>query len=436
MCRNRSELRVWSFELTIIRVLLTLLFVIFTTTASAEPAKISLLLGDSNSKTAIEAIKEIEKAYPEVKEKVKFQVLTSKAIRDGETDIKDIASLKIVFILLIMDRQAVEKVKPYIAETIKNGGKVYAVGGTYTKEHKDMGLIDDLTVRKHYKENGHENIKNMMLFVMNRDLSFDVSYKEPLPIPDFGIYLKSEKRIIESHEEFLRHYKVKKDSPWIGITFYKSTIDSGDTARLNLLIDQLESEGFNVLPVYGYPSENAVERYFLPSSIPPLSKGDEGGFPKISLIIGMSLKIGLNPQITIPVLSKLNVPVIDAITLYSQSENEWRKSPVGLDIFERAWQVAMPEMGGIIQPTVIASKERVIDKETGIEYIEERPITERTDRLVERVKAWINLQDKLNKDKRVAIIYYNYPPGKQNIGASYLNVLPESLWEILQRLGK
>ncbi|MBA3071289.1 MAG: hypothetical protein FP829_03860, partial [Nitrospirae bacterium] len=137
MYRNRSELRVWSFELTIIRVLLTLLFVIFTTTASAEPAKISLLLGDSNSKTAIEAIKEIEKSYPEVKEKVKFQVLTSKAIRDGETDIKDIASLKIVFILLIMDRQAVEKVKPYIAETIKNAGKVYAVGGTYTKEHKD-----------------------------------------------------------------------------------------------------------------------------------------------------------------------------------------------------------------------------------------------------------------------------------------------------------
>ncbi|MBA3070606.1 MAG: cobaltochelatase subunit CobN, partial [Nitrospirae bacterium] len=185
---------------------------------------------------------------------------------------------------------------------------------------------------------------------------------------------------------------------------------------------------------YGYPSENAVERYFLPSSIPPLSKGDEGGFPKKSLIIGMSLKIGLNPQITIPVLSKLNVPVIDAITLYSQSENEWRKSPVGLDIFERAWQVAMPEMGGIIQPTVIASKERAIDKETGIEYIEERLIPERIKRLVDRIKAWINLQDKQNKDKKVAIIYYNYPPGKQNIGASYLNVLPESLWEILNRL--
>ena len=133
----------------------------------------------------------------------------------------------------------------------------------------------------------------------------------------------------------------------------------------------------------------------------------------------MSLKMGLKPQIVVPLLSRLNVPVIDAITLYSQTKEEWVKSPVGLDIFERAWQIAMPEMGGIGQPTVIASKERAIDKETGIEYIEEKPIPERIKRLVDRVKAWINLQDKPDKDKRVAIIYYNYPPGKQNIGVIF-----------------
>ena len=139
---------------------IALFFVIFFTAAAhAEPLKISLLLGDNHSKTAIEAVKEIEKAYPGVKGKVKFQVLTSKAIRDRETDIKEIAASKTVFILLIMDRQAVEKVKPHISEVIKNGGRVYAVGGTYTKEHKDMGLIDDVVVKKYYKENGLENIK-------------------------------------------------------------------------------------------------------------------------------------------------------------------------------------------------------------------------------------------------------------------------------------
>ncbi|MEW6410496.1 MAG: cobaltochelatase subunit CobN, partial [Nitrospirota bacterium] len=179
----------------------------------------------------------------------------------------------------------------------------------------------------------------------------------------------------------------------------------------------------NVLPVYGYPSENAIERFFLsPTQC------------RVRLIVAMGMKIGVNPKIAIPLLSRLNVPLINAVTLYSQSKDEWERSPVGLDIFERTWQVAGPEMAGIIQPTVIASKERAIDKETGIEYIEERPIPERIKRLTSRVKAWINLQEKPNKDKGVAIIYYNYPPGKQNIGASYLNVLPESLWEIINRL--
>lgn len=51
-----------------------------------------------------------------------------------------------------------------------------------------------------------------------------------------------------------------------------------------------------------------------------------------------------------------------------------------------------------------------------------------------RVAAWLSLQGKENGDKRIALVYYNYPPGKQNIGAAYLNVLPESLYEIVDKL--
>jgi cobaltochelatase CobN len=75
---------------------------------------------------------------------------------------------------------------------------------------------------------------------------------------------------------------------------------------LEVLIGALVKEGFNVLPVYGWPSEEAIERFFF----------NENGSGRVSLIVGMSLKIGLNPCIAIPVLSKLGVPVIDAITLY------------------------------------------------------------------------------------------------------------------------
>lgn len=398
---------------------ISILVILCQATAHAEPVKISLLLGDTHSRTAIEAIKLVQSQEFEGKSNdISFHIYPSKDIRNK--DLRHLKESRLV-IILIMGRQLIDAVKPEIEEVIKRGGRVYAVGGTYDDDHKKMGILIDEKIKEYYQHGGAENLKNMVLYALKKDFGFDVSYGGVVKLPEFGIYEYKTKKVFENFEEFK---KGQGDRPWIGIVFYKNTVESGQTKHIDSLIQNLEDSGFNVLPVYGYPSEAAIERFFF----------DNGGKPRVRIVVGMGMKIGVNPKIAIPLLSRLNVPVINAITLYTKSKEEWEQSPVGLDIFERAWQVAMPEMAGIIQPTVVASKEKMIDKETGIEYIEERPIPERIERLTERIKAWINLQDKANKDKRIAIIYYNYPPGKQNIGASYLNVLPESLWEIYTRL--
>jgi len=449
MCLNNREvkrLRGWEVEKYLRKLFFYLIFLssyllIFCCEGvHAEILKVSLLLGDANSKTALEAVKAIYNEYPDLKEKTAFHVYPLKGIRE-----KGLAYMKesnLVFIF-IMGRDLIDTVKPELEEVIKKGGKVYYVGGgSYDDDHKEMGIVVDNKMVEYYSEGGLENIKNMLLYALKKEFSFDVSCGDVVKSPAFGIYEHNTKKVFEDFEEYkniyLPYQKEKgltgeaspprtEDKPWIGIVFYKNAATAGQTKVLDAVIEGLEAAGFNVLPVYGIlPPEAAIEKIFFNPSM--------GGLSRVRLVVAMGMKMGINPQITIPLLSKLNVPLINAITLYSQSKEEWEKSPVGLDIFERAWQVAMPEMGGIIQPTVIASKEKAIDEETGIEYIEERPIPERVKRLVDRVKAWINLQEKANKDKRVAIIYYNYPPGKQNIGASYLNVLPESLWEILNRM--
>jgi len=398
-----------------------IILLIFCQTAHAEPFKISLLLGDTHSRTAIEAVKAVKNQQSAAKD-ISFHVYPSKDIRSK--NLSHLRESRLV-IILIMGRQLIDAVRPEIEDVIKNGGKVYAVGGTYDDDHKKMGILVDERIKEYYQHGGTENFKNMIFYALKKDFAFDVSYGDAVRTPEWGIYEHRTKRIFEDFERYKEGYtSYREGRPWIGVVFYKNTVESGQTKHLDAVIESLEKEGFNVLPVYGYPSEASVERFFF----------DEKGKSRIRLIIGIGMKIGVNPKIAIPLLSRLDVPVINAITLYSQSEDEWRKSPAGLDIFERSWQIAGPEMAGIIQPTVIASKERMADRETGIEYIEERPIPERIKRLTDRVKAWINLQEKPNKDKRIAIIYYNYPPGKQNIGASYLNVLPESLYEILNRL--
>jgi cobaltochelatase CobN len=393
--------------------------------AGAARVKVSLLLGDISAKTAIEAVKAIYQDYPNLKQKVEFRVYPTSGLRE-----KNLAPLieSRLILVWIMGHNLIEMVKPELEAAMKKGGKVYYVGGgTYTDDHKKMGIRADKNMVDYFTQGGRENIKNLILYAIRQEFGFAVSFRaEAVKTPDAGIYEYKTRKVLADFEAYKKAYAYREGRPWIGVVFYKNAIDGGQTRPLDALIRSLEGAGFNVLPIYGRPLEAVMEKFFGPAGSPPQSR--------VRLVVALGMKIGVNPQTMIPWLTRLNVPVINAISLYGRSREAWEKSAVGLGIFERGFQIANPEMAGIIQPTVIASKESRIDKTTGVEYLEEQPIPERIERLTARVKAWVNLQDKPNKDKKIAVIYYNYPPGKNNIGASYLNVLPDSLWEILRKL--
>ncbi|MFA6922069.1 MAG: cobaltochelatase subunit CobN, partial [Gallionella sp.] len=161
---------------------------------------------------------------------------------------------------------------------------------------------------------------------------------------------------------------------------------------------------------------------------------DERGRSRVAGVLMLAGKFDMTPQHTVPLLQKLNVPFINLITLMTQNLEQFQASPIGLDMMERSWQVGSTELGGAIAPTVVASKERFHDVELEVTYDSDMPIPERVERAVDRIRNYIELQREMNLNKRVALIYYNYPPGKENIGASYLNVLPKSLWTMLQRM--
>jgi cobaltochelatase CobN len=106
---------------------------------------------------------------------------------------------------------------------------------------------------------------------------------------------------------------------------------------------------------------------------------------------------------------------------------------MGLSFFEGTFNVATPELAGSIAPTVVGSQEKVKDADTNLTVVVRRPIYSQVAMAVDRAMKWSSLRAKANRDKRVAVVFYNYPAGKANIGASYLNVI-ESLANILQRL--
>ena len=50
-----------------------------------------------------------------------------------------------------------------------------------------------------------------------------------------------------------------------------------------------------------------------------------------------------------------------------------------------------------------------------------------------RIVSWINLQYTVNSNKKISLVYFNYTPGKQNIGSSYLDSIT-SVYNLLYEL--
>ncbi len=133
-------------------------------------------------------------------------------------------------------------------------------------------------------------------------------------------------------------------------------------------------------------------------------------------------------------LKQLNVPVVKAIKLRDRTEDDYLLSYDGLAHDKVYYQVAMPELQGASQPIVIATAgESSMDEVSGIELHKIAEHKPGATQVVERIANWHQLKVKANADKKIAIVYYNHPPGRHNVGADNLDV-PASLWQILNDL--
>ncbi|MEM6914444.1 MAG: cobaltochelatase subunit CobN, partial [Pseudomonadota bacterium] len=133
-------------------------------------------------------------------------------------------------------------------------------------------------------------------------------------------------------------------------------------------------------------------------------------------------------------LGALNVPLLKGVRLTEFDERTWQTNTDGLPTDSVYYRVAMPELSGAGQLHVVAAASAPrLDPISGIEIRVTAPVHSEIISLTDRVKNWTALQQTPNADKRVAIIYYNHPPGRHNIGADNLDV-PASLFGVLSRL--
>ncbi|MCP4989899.1 MAG: cobaltochelatase subunit CobN [Colwellia sp.] len=132
--------------------------------------------------------------------------------------------------------------------------------------------------------------------------------------------------------------------------------------------------------------------------------------------------------------AKMNVPVFKGIRVTELSAMEYQLSPTGLPSDSVHYRVAMPELQGVSQPHILAlASSAKVDTVTGASLSISKVLNGEVERLQSLIDSWLTLKTIDNSAKKVAIVYYNHPPGRHNIGADNLDV-QQSLWQILQQL--
>ena len=286
---------------------------------------------------------------------------------------------------------------------------------------------DHVMVGKYSVYGGIENFKNLWLWAFARFGSAGCSYAQPAPMLWNGIYHPQANKVYTDLAEYEEDF-CQDGRPTVGFLFYRNEWLLDNLAYQKAVIAECERQNINIIPMFshGVPNpemgapglEDGLRKYFM-----------RNGKAVIDVLIN-TIKFSLTASGSLQpgVLQELNVPLLQAYALMTPTE-AWQESIQGMTAIETSISITMPEFDGALHSIPIAGKYR--DKDNVICY---KPMPERIELLVRKAAKWAVLRRKPNKDKKVAIIFHNYPPKNSNIGTALGMDSPESVRLLLAAL--
>lgn len=396
---------------------------------SKEQKTLLFVVGDNKAEALVKATDLFYKEYPDLAKKIEVVIRT----RSNSDTGKDPIPPSDIMVIKVSEVPMLEAHLDYIKKTDKivsgvGMPKVRIALGDFSAKYPEedllkIGITKDDQINKYYKNESPEEIKKMLIYLLSQYSGYrNLKVERPAPTLASGfIVYKNGKveRLVRTWEEWLLHQKPDATKQKIAVFVYESAAKEGILNVEGAVYQNLEKKGVQPVFVFGYPSSKAVKNTVL-DTIKLKNKG-------IKAAISWFYKFPDNDADR--VLPILDVPLVNAIDIYGKGIRDWQSTKKGLSSAEVAWQIAIPEIAGVVQPMVIGG----VELKDGVPYKKAMP--SRVNLVVDRALRYVKLQNLKNKDKKVAFVYWNYPPGKDNIGASYLNVF-ESYPVILQELQK
>jgi cobaltochelatase CobN len=351
-------------------------------------------------------------------------------LMDGEeaTNVSDFSDQDVI-ILYMIGTNHLSLFKDAIIEAQNGSTEVGSFG--MDEFSTDFGTIDmknppHNVMKDYFNESGATNMESWIRYI---GATFENAYIDYYPVsepdvPKSGIYHPDAFPVVfENCEQYIDWYSAREEegghiydpnASTIGIMNYELNDNSLDNTANDALIRYIESKGCNVIfateEVFDDSDEDGnqdADYYTIDDKVLVDSIISLQGF-----YINFDLEEGQE------FYTMYNVPVIKGIYDQYQSTSEYVNNTHGLTPTSLYYQVAFPEIEGRTDYIWIAGLDT--DPETGKKYY--NPIQEQVEWISDRAIAWAELGSKANSEKNITIIYYNHAGGKDNIGASYLDI--------------
>ena len=274
-----------------------------------------------------------------------------------------------------------------------------------------------------YLLNGNkENFRRLIDCLEYEFCGADVIVLPPIEIPWQGLVHPSDPdNIFTTKDEYLAVHPLRDGHQCVGVIISRSAWVSGQRSIEVEMIEELERNGLDVIPVVTNSLHNeemkskniaeCAEDYFM-----------ENGKPIIDALLKMvTFMVGKVPSLDqeesakqgASFLSKLNVPVFQPIISYDLCLSDWEACD-GLTN-DVAWGVAMPEFEGIIEPIMLGTTRVGAD-----DYYNRAPIPGRSAKIARRIAKWMGMKRKAESERRLVFIINNNPCAsvEANIGSA------------------
>jgi magnesium chelatase subunit H len=315
---------------------------------------------------------------------------------------------------------------------------------------KVQDLRNWLIIYGYWNAGGPENVAALFWTLAEKYFGLKVGdIPPPVETPNMGLLHPDYQGFFESPKAYLEWYqKSCRDAPWrvstnpvVGILLYRKHVITKQP-YINQLIRRFDEAGLIPLPIFinGVEGHVAVRDWMTSDyetqqrqqgnvEITSLSSDavkvdaivSTIGFPLVGGPAG-SMEAGRQVEVAKRILTAKNVPYIVAAPLLIQDIYSWTRQGIGG--LQSVVLYALPELDGAIDAVPLGG---LVGENI---YL----VPERVQRLIGRVKSWVNLRQKPVSERKIAIILYGFPPGYGAVGTAALLNVPRSLLKFLQAL--